>query len=108
MEEGYVLQQSWYQVTTCILQLPSKTTPVDCTTNRFGSGILGRQAPSYFLYDSHKPEALQFTLSECLGCIERLRMYVLLKNVSLTTLFTNPQKSSKHRFQYKFGSHSTI
>ena len=23
-------------------------------------------------------------------------------------LFTNPQKSSKHKFQYKFGSHSTI
>ena len=30
------------------------------------------------------------------------------KMAGFTALFTDPQKSSKHRFQYKFGSHSTI
>ena len=30
------------------------------------------------------------------------------KNMGLTALFTDAQKSYKHRFQYKFGSHSII
>jgi len=47
-------------------------------------------------------------LSVHLESIPCLRLYILLNNVGSTALFTDPQKSSKHKFQYKFESHSTI
>jgi len=48
-------------------------------------------------------------LSECLDCTEMGNMSAFCwKNVGFMALFMNLQKSFKHRFQYKFGSWSTI